>query len=66
MRSGKQLGRFKTLNAARRAWAGVVESSDWSPPDRPRLTPEEMVARDKAQVEAVQQAEHWDQVRKRR
>lgn len=50
LRTGKQLGRFRSLKAAQEAWAGVVHEAGWTPPGREV---------DPAEVRRREQKERW-------
>jgi hypothetical protein len=34
LRAGDELGSFRTLNEAKRAWADVLDQAGWKPPER--------------------------------
>jgi len=34
LRAGQQIGRFRSLSAAREAWQDIVDESGWQPPPR--------------------------------
>lgn len=35
LNGGKQLGRYRTLQAAKEGWDAFIEKSGWTPPQRP-------------------------------
>jgi len=65
-RDGAVLGRFRSLKAAKAKWDAEIADSGWKPAESRALTPEEMLARDKADRERQEKAEHWDRVNRRR
>jgi hypothetical protein len=66
VRSGEVLGRFRSLKAAKARWDAEIADSGWTPAEGPTLTPEEMLARDRAARERQEKAEHWHRVGRRR
>lgn len=54
LRDGRQIGRYRSLKAAKDAWAEVVAESGWQPAQR-RADPSETIARE--------QAERWSRNR---
>jgi hypothetical protein len=66
MRDSAELGRFRSLKAAKARWDAEIANSGWKPAEGRSLTPAEMLARDKAARERQEKAEHWDRVSRRR
>jgi hypothetical protein len=65
VREGTELGRFRSLKAAKARWDAEIAESGWKPAEARPLTPSEMIARDKAARERQEKAEHWDRVSRR-
>jgi hypothetical protein len=48
LKDGQEVGRFRTLKAARKAWDAEIASSDWSPTERP-VDAKEAIARERGE-----------------
>ena len=48
LRAGKQIGRFRTLKAAKEAWDAEIGASGWQPPRR-SIDPDGMFARERSE-----------------
>ena len=46
--AGEQLGRYRSLKAARKAWAEFIEQSDWVPDSKP-IDSHETLRRERAE-----------------
>jgi hypothetical protein len=56
---GEQVGRYRSLSAAQRAWQEVIEASGWQPPQREELSTEEKLRRDKEARDRSDYFEYW-------
>jgi hypothetical protein len=59
LRSGQELGRFKSLNAAREAWTEFVKASGWEPETR-EMDPKELLLREMTMKENERFFEYWN------
>jgi hypothetical protein len=48
LRAGKQLGRFRSLTAAKEAWDAEITASGWQPPTRP-VDPDKTLLRERGE-----------------
>ncbi len=48
LQAGEQLGRFRSLKAAKAAWDVVVKESDWHP-EKHQLDPSELIRREQVE-----------------
>src|SRR5207248_3072127 len=51
LRKGEALGRYRGLKAAKAAWQAELDAEGWVPPQRPDLSAEEKLRRDKLERE---------------
>ena len=58
LRSGEELGRFRTLAAAKEAWTELVEASGWKPEKR-EIDPKEYLLRESTMQENERFQEYW-------
>lgn len=59
LRGSEQVGRFRSLKAAKEAWDQIVADTGWTPPRRKPLNPREYLVRETAMKENERFHEYW-------
>jgi hypothetical protein len=64
VRADVVLGRYRYLKAAKAAWDQVLAESGWTPPPKSRLSPEEVLKREKVARDRADYFEYWNSGRR--
>jgi hypothetical protein len=64
LRAGEQLGRYRSLTAARKEWQTIIEESGWKPAQRGELTAQEKLRREKLARDRSDYFEYWNSGRR--
>jgi hypothetical protein len=64
LRDGAEIGKYRSLKAAKAAWDQTLEEAGWEPPPARKPSPEEMLRKEKLAQEKSTYFEYWNSGRR--